>query len=121
VQDGRFLLVNLAPDEGRISGDSAAAGGGLVALWWKCPHLGCTVPWRGDFTSPQDPERRRGWFVCPCHGSTYTKAGVRIHGPAPRSLDTMEVQVVEGGIVVQTGRRLKGGTDNPRRAVRWPQ
>jgi hypothetical protein len=23
---------------------------GFLAMWWKCPHLGCTVPW-----APNDP------------------------------------------------------------------
>lgn len=58
--EGHFLVVNLAPDEGRIAGDEAATDGGLLALWWKCPHLGCTVPWKQDFVSPHDPLDRRG-------------------------------------------------------------
>ena len=36
---------------------------GLVALYWKCPHLGCTVP---ECVSSQ-------WFECPCHGSKYNQ------------------------------------------------
>lgn len=119
--DGHFLLVNLARDEGRPAGDESAAEGGLLALWWKCPHLGCTLPWRDDFVSPQDPLKRKGWFACNCHGSTYTKAGVRIFGPAPRSMDTMEIDVsTKGDITVQTGKRISGGLDNPQRAVPWP-
>ncbi len=115
--EGHFLLVNLAPDEGRLASDDAPAAGGLLALWWKCPHLGCTVPWRGDVVSTHDDDGRRGNFVCPCHGSTYTRAGVRYFGPAPRSLDTMEIEVTKTGIIVQTGKRREGGEDNPRRAV----
>ena len=119
--DGHFLLVNLAPDEGRAAEDDAAAEGGLLALWWKCPHLGCTVPWKGDFRSPADPLGRQGWFNCNCHGSTYTKAGVRVFGPAPRSMDTMQIDVgAKGDITVQTSKRTSGDTDNPRRAVAWP-
>jgi cytochrome b6-f complex iron-sulfur subunit len=118
--DGHFLLVNLAANEGRIANDGATSDGGLLALWWKCPHLGCTVPWKPDFVSPQDPLGRRGWFNCNCHGSTYTKGGVRIFGPATRSMDTMELTVAANGdITVQTGNRHSGDTDNPRRAVPW--
>ncbi len=118
--DGHFLLVNLAPDEGRIAGDEAAAAGGVLALWWKCPHLGCTVPWAEQYTH-NDGTGRRGWFRCPCHGSTYTKAGVRVYGPAPRSMDTMLIEVDDrGNLVVQTGDRLPGGIDNPQRALPWP-
>ena len=110
------VLVNLAPDEGRLASDQTPAAGGLLALWWKCPHLGCTVPWR-DQVHSEDPLGRRGNFICPCHGSTYTKAGVRYFGPAPRSLDTMEIELTKTGIVVQTGKRREGSEDNPRRAI----
>jgi cytochrome b6-f complex iron-sulfur subunit len=116
--EGHFLLVNLEPGEGRIAGDETHTDGGLLALWWKCPHLGCTVPWKPDFVSPFDPLRRRGWFNCNCHGSTYTKAGVRIAGPAPRSMDTMRIDVAaNGSLTIQTGKRREGGADNPRRAL----
>lgn len=120
--DGHFLLVNLAPGEGRIASDSTPTDGGLVALWWKCPHLGCTVPWKGDMPidAAKDPLERRGWFNCNCHGSTYTKAGVRVFGPASRSMDTMQVEVAANGdVTVQSGTIRSGGTDNPRRAVPW--
>ena len=31
LTDGKFYLTRV-PE-------------GYIALWWKCPHLGCTVPW----------------------------------------------------------------------------
>ncbi len=118
--EGHFLLVNLDANEGRIGGDHTATDGGLLALWWKCPHLGCTVPWKNDFVAPADELGRRGWFNCNCHGSTYTKAGVRVFGPASRSMDTMQVEVAANGdVTVQSGAIMSGGTDNPRRAVPW--
>jgi cytochrome b6-f complex iron-sulfur subunit len=120
--EGHFLLVNLAPEEGRLASDESVSDGGLLALWWKCPHLGCTVPWKPDFrvTTDKDPLERRGWFNCNCHGSTYTKAGVLVAGPAPRSMDTMELAVAPNGdITVETGKVQSGGIDNPRRAVPW--
>jgi cytochrome b6-f complex iron-sulfur subunit len=118
--EGHFLLVHLAPGEGRIANDDASTDGGLLALWWKCPHLGCTVPWKGDFMSPYDALSRRGWFNCNCHGSTYTKAGVRVFGPATRSMDTMELTVNrDGSITVDTGKIRAGDSDNPRRAAPW--
>ncbi len=108
---GQFWLVNLDPNETRPGG--SGGGGGLLALWHKCPHLGCTVPWRSGFTYDND----QGWYRCPCHGSTYTKAGIRVFGPAPRSMTTMKVDVdAAGNITVQTGDRLDGGPDNPQRA-----
>lgn len=105
---GRFYLANLAPGQ-------EGSPGGVLALYQKCTHLGCTVPWRPDF----EFNNTKGWYRCPCHGSTYTKgAAVLVFGPAPRPLDTMEVEVQENGAVaVNTGKITKGGADNPQRAV----
>lgn len=111
VPEGRFWLVNLTQEQG---------GPGLLALWWKCPHLGCTVPWREKFVWP-DPTTgapKEGWFRCPCHGSTFTDVGILVFGPSSRPMDTMEVVVEEGSIIVDTGKITDGGPDNPDRAVR---
>jgi cytochrome b6-f complex iron-sulfur subunit len=78
------------------------------------------VPWKPTFVWP-DPATgapRQGWFRCPCHGSTYTDAGIRVFGPAPRSLDTMALTVENGRVIVDTGNITSGGPDNPSRAVR---
>ena len=113
--DAQFWIVNLDPAETRAGGSSG--GSGLLALWHKCPHLGCTVPWRPEFAFNGD----KGWFRCPCHGSTYTKAGVRVFGPAQRSMDTMAVTIDgAGNVTVNTGTRLPGGTNNPTRAIKHP-
>ena len=107
---GRFYLSHLAAGQ-------EGSPGGILAIYQKCTHLGCTVPWRPDFQFGAT----KGWFRCPCHGSTYTKgAAILVFGPAPRPLDTMEVQVQENGaVVVNTGRIAKGGFDNPRRVVAY--
>jgi cytochrome b6-f complex iron-sulfur subunit len=108
---GQFWIVNLDPADSRPGG--GGGGAGMLALWHRCPHLGCTVPWRAGFSFEGDS----GWFRCPCHGSTYTKAGVRVFGPAPRSMDTMQLDIdAAGNITVQTGSRTPGGPDNPLRA-----
>ena len=111
IPAGRFWLVSLTEEQG---------GPGLLALWWKCPHLGCTVPWKPNFVWP-DPAtgaNKLGWFRCPCHGSTYTDAGVRVFGPAPRSMDTMDLSVGDDGRVsVDTGSTTPGAPDNADRAV----
>lgn len=109
--EGRFWLVNLTEEQG---------GPGLLALWWKCPHLGCTVPWVESFTftDPNTGQSKAGWFRCPCHGSTYTDAGVRVWGPAPRSLDTMDISIENDQVVVNTGAIRPGGPDNASRALK---
>jgi cytochrome b6-f complex iron-sulfur subunit len=62
---------------------------GVEALYWKCVHLGCTVPWISG----------QGEFICPCHGSVYEYNGSRVSGPAPRALDAMPVTVNDDGSV----------------------
>ena len=72
---------------------------GLLALYTKCPHLGCTVPWVG-------PPDSANAFQCPCHGSMYDYVGVRTGGPAPRPMDLMAVTVdaATGNVTVDTGQ-----------------
>jgi cytochrome b6-f complex iron-sulfur subunit len=93
--------------------------GAILALYQKCPHLGCTVPYREDYSrvDPRSGQRYAGWFLCPCHGSTYSDAGVRVFGPAPRSMDTFEVTIDNGNITVNTGAITPGSTDNATRGV----
>ena len=65
----------------------------VVALWWKCTHLGCKVPWCES----------SGQFECPCHGSVYNRIGEYRRGPAPRGLDSYSISLESGEIVVDTG------------------
>jgi cytochrome b6-f complex iron-sulfur subunit len=64
-----------------------------VALYQRCVHLGCTVPFRNDCFS----------FKCPCHGSHYNVDGEYLDGPAPRSLDRFQLSFNGEDIVVNTG------------------
>lgn len=112
--EGKFWLVNLTPEQG---------GPGFLALWQKCPHLGCVVPWEAGFrfTDPQTNQLRPGWFRCGCHQSTYNDAGVRVYGPATRSMDRMAVSISPEGIIqVNTGEITNGTTDNAAHAVQPP-
>lgn len=87
---------------------------GLMALYWKCPHLGCTVPWVGPVDSPSA-------FHCPCHGSVYDYNGTRTGGPAPRSMDYMGVSVNgDGSITVNTGAIKQRAKYEPSQAVKYP-
>lgn len=66
-----------------------------IALYQKCVHLGCKVPFRDDCHS----------FKCPCHGSHYNVDGEYLDGPAPRSLDRFAMSFTSGGtLVVDTGK-----------------
>ena len=71
---------------------------GVVALYQKCPHLGCRVP---ECKSSQ-------WFECPCHGSQYNRAGEKKGGPAPRGMDRFGVSVSGGNVVIDTGAVFAG-------------
>jgi cytochrome b6-f complex iron-sulfur subunit len=71
---------------------------GIVALYQKCPHLGCRVP---ECKSSQ-------WFECPCHGSQYNRVGEKKAGPAPRGMDRFGVAVTNGNVIVDTGAVFNG-------------
>jgi cytochrome b6-f complex iron-sulfur subunit len=72
---------------------------GLIALWQKCPHLGCRVP---ECKSSQ-------WFECPCHGSQYNRVGEKKAGPAPRGMDHFAIIVsASGDVVIDTGTPFAG-------------
>jgi cytochrome b6-f complex iron-sulfur subunit len=115
ITAGKFWLVHLTAEEG---------GPGFLALWQKCPHLGCTVPWLPEFSFKvgETGATKRGWFRCPCHQSTYNDAGVRVFGPAPRSMDRMALTIsAAGDIEVDTGAIQKGDVENAAYAVRAPE
>ena len=71
---------------------------GVVALYQKCPHLGCRVP---ECKSSQ-------WFECQCHGSQYNRVGEKKGGPAPRGMDRFGVSVSNGQLSIDTGAVFVG-------------
>jgi cytochrome b6-f complex iron-sulfur subunit len=71
---------------------------GVVALYQKCPHLGCRVP---QCETSQ-------WFECPCHGSQYNQVGEKKGGPAPRGMDRFAMAVTGGQLTVDTGTVIQG-------------
>lgn len=102
----RTYIIHLAPDTqfllqgGTLSQEMQIQnvvkdgdGSYWAALYQKCVHLGCTVPFRNDCDS----------FKCPCHGSHYNVDGGYIDGPAPRSLDRFEISFQGDDVVVNTG------------------
>ncbi|MFN8523043.1 MAG: ubiquinol-cytochrome c reductase iron-sulfur subunit [Chloroflexota bacterium] len=91
VQEGKFYLARV-PE-------------GFLALWWKCPHLGCTVPWKPEGPT-FDEFAAKGQFNCPCHGSLYDRYGQIVQGPAPRPMDTFPLSIRDGKIYVNTNPTL---------------
>lgn len=83
---------------------SNVAKTGFMAIYRKCVHLGCTVPFCNSSK----------WMECPCHGSKYSINGEYRAGPAPRGLDRFRVDIVNGQIVVDASTIIIGpprGTD----------
>lgn len=70
---------------------------GIHAISLVCTHLGCLV-------RAVENDSELG-YACPCHGSTFTKAGEPRGGPAPRALPWFDVYVdLTGTLVVDTSR-----------------
>jgi cytochrome b6-f complex iron-sulfur subunit len=105
-QTAKAYVVHLAKDTefslpGTTLEDQFAAetilkdsdGSYWIALFQRCVHLGCTVPFRDDCVS----------FKCPCHGSHYNVTGEFLDGPAPRSLDRFAFSFNGEDVVVDTG------------------
>jgi cytochrome b6-f complex iron-sulfur subunit len=105
VAEGRFY-INPYPKEDVPKAKAVAAYGaviegyqaGVVALYQKCVHLGCRVPWC----------KTSQWFECPCHGSQYNRVGEKKGGPAPRGLDRFVVSVDNGFVTVDTKQVIIG-------------
>ena len=92
---GRFFLVR-------------QADGGFLALYRRCTHLGCAVPY--------DPAS--GQFVCPCHGSAFEQDGAVLNAPAPRALDRFPVSIeADGTVIVDTGQPIERDKPSPEDAV----
>jgi len=98
-----------ASDSQFSDGDTIADG--LVAIYQRCVHLGCRVPWCNSSQG----------FECPCHGSKYNLVGEYYAGPAPRNLDRFVVSVNPAGkFIIDTGTII----ESPRASglsVKYPQ
>ncbi len=95
IQRGRFYISRLED-------------GSMLALWHRCTHLGCTVPWN----------EAEGQFHCPCHSSIFNTKGEVISGPAPRPLDLFPIEIVDGRVVVDTSRSIVRDSYDPSQATR---
>ncbi len=82
-----------------LADDLPFAERSVLALWRKCPHLGCQVPQLCDESQ---------WFECLCHGSKYTVLGEKRDGPAPRGMDSFPVSATDGTYSVNTAEVVSG-------------
>ncbi|ANE47952.1 2Fe-2S ferredoxin [Paenibacillus swuensis] len=62
--------------------------GSVYAMSPICKHLGCTIGWNNDPSTPNQ-------FMCPCHNAHYDKNGKNLM-VAPAPLDEYEVEVKDG-------------------------
>jgi cytochrome b6-f complex iron-sulfur subunit len=94
-KDTKFLLTTGLQDQ--LDAENVVADpkgdGHWIALYQRCVHLGCTVPFRDECVS----------FKCPCHGSHYNVDGEFLDGPAPRSLDRFALSIQGDNVMVDTG------------------
>ena len=101
----RIFLVNvpaaMAWAQGQPISVSDPTQDQLLALWRKCPHLGCLVPQACDSIAR---------YQCRCHQSTYNILGEKMaKGPAERGLDRFAVRIDRDGTVfVNTGELTRG-------------
>lgn len=101
----RVFLVNVPAAKELAMGNQVSmpnpAAADLLALWRKCPHLGCLVP------EPCESVTR---YQCRCHQSTYNILGEKMaKGPAERGLDRFAVLIEDDGtIVIDTAQYIQG-------------
>ncbi len=105
--DARVYIVHLAKGtqfllHGNKLADQLASeniikdsdGSYWIALYHRCVHLGCIVPFRDECIS----------FKCPCHGSHYNVDGEWLGKPAPRSMDRFAFSFDGEDLIVDTGK-----------------
>jgi len=70
---------------------------GFFVLSAVCTHLGCLTAWKPEL----------GIIACPCHGSKFTRYGVKIEGPAPRPLPWLQTSLSdEGDLMVDRSKQI---------------
>ena len=95
AKDTQFLLRGTKLEE-QLASETIlkdSDGSYWIALYHRCVHLGCIVPFRDECDS----------FKCPCHGSHYNVDGERLEQPAPRSMDRFVFSFDGEDLIVDTG------------------
>lgn len=112
VPEARAYVVP-APDtlSEQYEGRNVEAAG-LMAIFQRCVHLGCRVPWCATSIG----------FECPCHGSRYNSIGEYFAGPAPRNLDRFVVEIRnDDRFIIRTGQPVVETARAARQSVPYPQ
>jgi Rieske Fe-S protein len=110
IPEARAYLVPAPANLSEQFEGRSVAAEGLMALYMRCVHLGCRVPW----CAPSQG------FECPCHGSRYNGVGEYFGGPAPRNLDRFILEVVGSNLIIRTGSIIETPRA-PRPSVEYPQ
>lgn len=100
----RAFLVNVPAAKAMALGEDVSlpdpAASEILALWRKCPHLGCMIPKACE---------SRSRFQCYCHQSTYNILGEKLElGPAARGMDRFPVRIDDGIVIVDTTELISG-------------
>jgi cytochrome b6-f complex iron-sulfur subunit len=100
----RAFLVNVPAAKAMALGEDVSLpnpdASEILALWRKCPHLGCMIPKACE---------SRSRFQCYCHQSTYNIVGEKLElGPAPRGMDRFPVRMRGGVVIVDTNELISG-------------
>jgi cytochrome b6-f complex iron-sulfur subunit len=95
--DGKFYIVRYDGNDPGYYARAGALAGGLMAIYQKCSHLGCRVPY-----CPTS-----GWFECPCHDARFNGAGEYASGPAPAGLWHFPIEInADDDVIVDTANKV---------------
>jgi nitrite reductase/ring-hydroxylating ferredoxin subunit len=97
-----------------LKATDTAGGVYVIVMDGRCPHARCRISYLPVVVPASGGPAIGGNFRCPCHGSTFTKMGERLSGPAKRNLRSVWYEVRgEGEVWVDLGRELQESTRSP--------
>lgn len=83
---------------------------GFMAIYRRCPHLGCTVNWV--------PQKEK--FFCPCHAASFDEFGNYENEMVSRAMDIFPVVFEDGMVKVDTSQVQSRQYHTPEN-IRYPQ
>jgi hypothetical protein len=107
--NGRMYLVNLRPGEGGHGTIAGTRTGGVLALSWRCSRFHDNrqrpIGWRSTLLF----DGERGWFRCSVCCTLFTRAGMKVFGPAGYALAWFALhQRPDGSLLVAPGGPTSG-------------